>query len=59
MEGEMTKVKIFSYHKHKGLEKSINKFLSSNYVTLIDIKYSSADYTFSALVIYKVNLEEE
>ena len=54
------KVKLFDESHEKDLEEAINKFLSSNEVTLIDIKYQVAlsigedqIYCFSAMIIYE------
>ena len=55
------KVKLFDESHELDLEKSINKFLDSNDIDLIDIKYQVAVnvcgeeqiYCFSAMLIYK------
>ena len=54
------KVKLFDENHELDLEKSINKFLESNDVELIDIKYQVAlnivgeeqIFCFSAMIIY-------
>ncbi len=55
------KVKLFDESHEKDLEEEINKFLSTNEVEVVDIKFSTAIglfsdeqiYCFSALVMYK------
>lgn len=54
------KVKVFDESHEKDLEKSINMFLKSNEIDVIDIKYQVSVslfgeeqiYCFSAMVIY-------
>ena len=60
------KVKIFDEAHEKDLEGSVNEFISSEDIDVIDIKYSvSASiyaeeqiYCFSALIMYKESSEE-
>ncbi|WP_169513912.1 hypothetical protein [Halalkalibacillus halophilus] len=47
------KVKTFSAISEVGLEKKINKFLSTTYIEVTDIKFTSTLFSLAAMVIYK------
>ncbi|HPF83364.1 MAG TPA: sporulation protein Cse60 [Bacilli bacterium] len=54
------KVKLFDENHEKDLEEAINKFLDSNDIDVVDIKFSTSIgiigeeqlYCFSAMIIY-------
>lgn len=60
-------VKVFDESHEKDLESSINIFLASNNIELIDIKYCVAItaygeeqiYCFSALILYRKLIESD
>lgn len=47
------RVKTFSGMTEKGLEKKINQFLSDTSHEIVDVKFSSNTFLYSAMVIYK------
>jgi len=47
------RVKTFYGLSEKKMDQRINDFISDNYIEVVDIKFSTAMYFFSAMVIYK------
>jgi hypothetical protein len=47
------KVKTFYGWSEKGMDKKVNEFLSDTSIDIVDIKFSSTIFYFSAMVIYK------
>ncbi|MFC0562245.1 sporulation protein Cse60 [Halalkalibacter alkalisediminis] len=47
------KVKTFYGWSEKGMDKKVNEFLKDTSIEIVDIKFSSPIFFFSAMVIYK------
>ncbi|WP_155767488.1 sporulation protein Cse60 [Sporosarcina ureilytica] len=52
------KVKTFQSWSESKMDKKVNDFLSNHSIEIIDIKYASPIFFFSAMVIYKEKTNE-
>ncbi|MGM8363930.1 hypothetical protein ACLIBG_00480 [Virgibacillus sp. W0181] len=47
------KIKTFYGFSEKGLDKKVNEFLNDYSIEVVDIKFSTPIFFFSAMVMYK------